>query len=139
MWELIQIQKCLKQRYVFCYPSNHNKFQISHQRTDLIKQKSQKNVLKANTNFRFFRCDIASNINMHHKLKWFKNNVVKQKHYSIGLLFPHIYGRLTPVLCNQVTKGSLAFSFVGATSLKDVTTIQGKGIMDRTRSHSSIT
>ena len=61
-----------KQKCFFCYPSNFNKFYISCQRTDLIRQISFSfliNTLKANKNFQLFRCNL-------HMQKWVKNETL---------------------------------------------------------------
>ena len=64
-----------KQKCFFCYQSNFNKFYISCQRTDLVRQKSFSfliNILKANKNFQFFRCNL-------HMQKWVKNETLAFK------------------------------------------------------------
>ena len=97
----------------FCYPSNLNKFQISPQRTDLIRQKSYQDFDFSDVIYTTSKNEL--------KMMWLsrKTNIFKN-------------GKLMPVLCDQVTQhlDSMTISPVRATS-KWHPKIQGKRIMDR--------
>ena len=64
----------------------------------------------------------------------------KQKHWIIGFFFPWKNGKLTPVLCNQVTQCSvsLTVSLVSAASTNVIPTIRGKRILDYTCIHNIV-
>ena len=66
--------------------------------------------------------------------------MVKQKHWSIGFFPSFKNGKLTSVLCDQVTQcfSSLIISLVSVTSTNAVSIKRGKRIMKRTRLHASI-
>ena len=104
----------LKQKCFFFHPS---KFQLSCQRTDLLRQTfqfPQKNV-KVSKIFDFANVIYTTNKNE------LKNNVVKQKHLSIGFFSPS------------------EMESYGVTSTKSIPCLGGKRIMDCTQLHSSIT
>ena len=79
----------LKQKCFFYYLSNPNK--ISCQKTDLIRQKSfsfLKKCFRSKQKFSVFQMQFASQV------KRVKNDVVMQKHLSIGFFCPSKMGSL---------------------------------------------